>query len=787
MLRNYLITSWRNLYRNKGFSAINLLGLAIGMTCTMLIMFWVQDELNYNKSHEHYPNIYQVMVHQDFNDQTFTYRSMVFPLAETIEDEIPQIEQAVVLSHGNSVNVQYQDQIFRLRGRSTSANFFQVFSADFVHGNQDHSLNDPYSMVLTTSTARALFGEQNPLGQVINISDHGEVKVSGVISDPPVNSTLQFDFLMPFDYSSDYIKRVQQDWSNSSWVVFIRTTLQADMETIDKQINEIKYRHNPDDRKISQYFSFPMKKWRLYSDFSQGQNTGGMIQYVRLFTAVAFIILIIACVNFMNLSTARSQRRAKEVGIRKTLGSVKKQLVIQFFIESILLALLAFVMALITVWLLLPFFNQLVDKELILNFSKPQFWLTAMGIIMFTGLVAGSYPALFLSSFNPTKVMKKSLVSDKTSARPRQLLMVFQFMVSIVLISATLIVYQQITMIKHRDLGYDPDNLISIAGSEDTQKNYQVIKENLLNSGMVESLTRTMSPITAIWWRVPGPDWEGKPDDASLIFSGLTAGSDFTNTMGIQMLQGRDFTGRPADSAYVLLNQAAVEEMGLENPLGITIRYRGEEEYTVLGITENVVQESPFHPVEPMIIFYDPTNVNYITLRLKNGVQPQKALPVIEQIFRQYNPSSVFEFNFVDQEFDRKFATEELIQKLSNIFAALAIFICCLGLAGLAAFTIERRIKEIGMRKILGASVQQLLMLVSSDFLKLVGIAFILSVPLAWWCMHRWLENYVFRIEINFWLFLLVGLAIMLLALAVVSLNTLRVALDNPMKSLRWE
>lgn len=785
MFKNYFTVSRRNLLRNKGFSAINILGLAIGMTCTMLILLWVQDEFNYDKSHEHFHRIYRIMAHRDFDNQTGTDYSMVFPLAKTIESEISQIEHAVVSSHINTVTVSYQDQVYRLDGRTTSPNFLKVFSVDFIQKAQSNPIEDPNSIVLTASAAKAIFGDQPPLNQVISISHQGDMKVTGIINDMPANSSIQFDFLKSFDYSSDYIKRYQEEWSTSSWIVFIKTTPKADIDWVNEQINEIKYLHDPGDRDISTYFSFPMSKWRLFSDFNQGVNTGGMIQYVRMFTAIAIIILIIACVNFMNLSTARSEHRAKEVGIRKTLGSHKKQLICQFFTESLMVTFLAFLMALLAVWLLLPSYNQLVDKQLVLNLGIPQLWGATLTIMVFTSVVAGSYPALFLSSFNPVKVLKSTIASGKGAIRPRQLLMIFQFIVSILLISATVIVYQQISMIRSRDLGYNQDNLITITGSEDTQKNFDVIKQELLNTGMVESLTRTMSPITNIWWHLPGPDWEGKPEDANTIFSGLNIGADFTKTMGIKMVAGRDFSGTPADSSYVLLNQSAVDEMGLEDPIGMPLQYDGD--YSVLGVTENVVQESPFHPVKPMITFYKPSKSYYIGIRLLDGVNPQQAIPTIEGVFKQYNPTSVFDFDFVDEEFDKKFANEELIQKLSNLFAGLAIFICCLGLAGLAAFNIERRIKEIGMRKVLGATVQQLLMLLSKDFLQLILIAFIIAVPLTWWSMHQWLKNYVFRIEISFWLFAMVGLGILLLALAVVSINTLKVAMSNPIKSLRTE
>jgi ABC-type antimicrobial peptide transport system permease subunit len=408
-------------------------------------------------------------------------------------------------------------------------------------------------------------------------------------------------------------------------------------------------------------------------------------------------------------------------------------------------------------------------------------------MIVFTGIVAGSYPALYLSSFNPVKVLKGTFEGKKT-VLPRHILIVAQFVISILLISATIIIYQQIKMIRNRDMGYNPNNLITIAGTPDTQKNYEIIKQNLLQTGMINAVTRTMAPITEIWWKTPAPDWEGKPANMNIIFTGLTVDNDFTKTMGIKMIQGKDFSGTPADSGYVLMNKAAVDAMNVKDPVGMKIRYgMRAKEFTILGITDNVIQESPFKPVGPMMIMYNPDNSSIISIRLNNGVKPQKALASIQTIFQKYNPGYAFDYSFVDKEFEKKFINEELVRKLSNVFAALAIFICCIGLAGLAAFTIEKRIREIGIRKVLGASVQQLLLLISKEFLKLVFIAFAIAIPLTWWIMHNWLQKYQYRVSISIWMFAIVGAVILLLTLVVVSANTLKAATRNPVKSLRTE
>jgi len=785
MIRNYFKIAWRNLFRNKGFSLTNLLGLTIGITCTILIFLWVQDELAYDKFHANYKSIYKVMATRDFNNQVFTDENMVLPLASTLQEKLPQIKNAVVTTHRQSHVLSYGDNKLKKSGYTVSDRFFDMLSWKFIRGGFSTAIADPSSIVLTKSTAKAFFGNDDPINKVLRIDDDRDAKVTAVVDDPPGNSTFQFEYLTPFNTSSDNYKRAFADWQNSSWTVFIQVNPGTNMQALDKNINDIKKQRDATDKKISTYFTFPMNKWRLYSDFKNGKNTGGMIEYVTLFTIIAIIILLIACVNFMNLSTARSEKRAKEVGVRKTLGSGKKQLVLQFFFESMILALVAFILSIGAVYLLLPSFNTLVDKHLSVPISQPIFWLGALCVIICTGIVAGSYPALYLSSFNPIKVLKGTFLAGKSAAIPRRILVVGQFVISILLISATIIIYQQIQHIRNRDIGYDPSNLIMINVTPDTQKNFTIIKQELQNTGLISSVTRTMSPITDIWWKMPGPDYNGKPVNQNMIFAGESTDTGFSKTMGVRILEGRDFSGIPSDTASVLLNKAAVDAMGVKNPIGMQVRY--ERAATVIGVTDNVVMGSPFEAVDPMIVFFNPDAANVISIRLKNSTPLQKALSTIENVFKKYNPAYPFEYKFVDQEFGKKFLTEELISKITNIFAGLAIFICCIGLAGLASFTIEKRIREIGIRKVLGATVQQLLLLISKEFLKLVLIAFLIAVPITWWFMNNWLDKYAYHIRISIWLFAAVGIVIMLLTLVVVSLNTMRAAVANPVKSLRTE
>ncbi|HSF55936.1 MAG TPA: ABC transporter permease [Algoriphagus sp.] len=781
---NYFKIAYRNLLRNKMFSLTNLVGLSLGCTCTIFILLWVYDELTYNKFHKNYEDIYQVMANRNYNDQIFTDQNMVFPFAQALEQELPEVQHAVMSTFAESHILEAGDSKFRRNGITVSENYFDVFSWQFLQGNAETALPDPNSIVLTESAAQALFGEADPLNKTVKLDNNRDFTVTAVLRDLPGNSTFQFDYIHAFNYSDDNLKRSMTNWINSSWNVFLQVQPGTNPEDLSKKVSEIKIKNSPNDKGISEYFAFPMSKWRLYSEFKDGVNTGGMIAYVQLFSIVAVIILLIACVNFMNLSTARSERRAKEVGIRKTLGSGKKQLMLQFFFESMTLTLLAFFVSVIAVFLLMPSFNQLAGKTLSLDLTSPVFWIISLAIVSFTGLIAGSYPAIYLSSFNPVKILKGTFLAGERAVLPRNILVVGQFVISILLISCTLIVYQQIQHIKNRDIGYNPDNLIMISSTEDIQTNFSVIKDELLKTGMVQATTRTFSPITNIWWRSPSPNWEGKPTDMNLLMSGMYSDVDFAETMGVKMLEGTDFTGMPSDSSALILNLAAVEAMGLEEPVGMQMTYI-DKTYTVIGVTDNIVMDSPFNPVDPMMVYFNPSRTHSISIRFNEGTPVQAGLGAVEEVFRKYNPAVPFEYQFVDQEFERKFLSEELVSKIITIFSGIAIFICCIGLAGLASFTIEKRFREIGIRKVLGASILQVLVLISKDFLKLVLIAFVLAVPFAYWRMNSWLESYTYHITIDFWIFIGVGVAVLLLSLLVVSMNTLRAALANPVDSLR--
>lgn len=784
MFRSYLKIAWRNILRNKGFSITNLSGLTIGMTCTILILLWVHDELNWDKFHSNHKDVYQVLVNRNFNGEITTDKSAPFPLANALKNNFPEIKHSSVDDYGRDVVLKYNDKIIKQRGITVSTDYTNLFQWKFVKGNAATAFTNPDNIGLTQSVAKALFGQEEPIGKIVRTDNNTDRTVTAVLQDVPTNSTIQFNVLLSFNPSSDFIKQASTDWLNCFTETFVEVQPGTDIAALNKKISA--FANSQGEKKDFVYFLHPMDKWRLYSDFKNGVNTGGLIAYVKLFTIIAIIILLIACVNFMNLSTAKSEKRAKEVGIRKTLGSERKQLLLQFYCESLIFSLLAFLLSVVAVYLLLPAFNGLINKELTLNLSSPLFLLLAFAMILFTGFIAGSYPALYLSSFNPIKVLKGTFLAGRHSALPRKVLVVLQFGISVLLISSTLLVYQQIQHVKNRDLGYNPNNLISIPSSPDANKNAEVIKNELLQSNLVAAVTRTSSPVTEIWNYTPAPDWQGKPQNTDLIMTAMRTDVDFGKTLGTKLLQGRDFTNTPGDSTVMLLNKAAVAAMQLKEPIGMQMRY-GPRTYTVVGVTDNVVMSSPYAPVMPMMVMLEKERGGFFLIRLKNGVQPQTALPKMETIFKKYNPENPFDYSFIDQQFNKKFVTEDLMGKLTNIFAGLAIFICCLGLSGLTSFTIEKRFKEIGIRKVLGASVQQLLYLISKEFLFLVLLAALISIPVTWWLLHKWLQNYEYRIDISIWLFVGSCGGVLLLTLIVVWLNSLRAALANPVKNLRTE
>lgn len=789
MFRNYLKIALRSLAKNQFYTIINIGGLAVGIASSILILLWVVDEYSFDKFHANYNRIYKLYQSQQWAQGIGTGNAMPYPLKEVIGTKSSQIESVVMTNWGEGNMLQVGEKRLNKLGLCASENFFTMFSFTMKQGDPATALNEVNSIVLTESTAKAFFGDQDPINQFIKIDNDREMKVTGVIEDVRTKRTaFLFDYVLPFSFyeaTQPWVRYSKDVWDNNSFQMYVLLREGATEAEVNTNIASILKDNNPK-APTAKLFLHPMSKWRLYSNFENGVNSGGQIEYVQLFTAIAIFVIIIACINFMNLATARSEGRAREVGIRKSIGSRRGELIRQFLGESILVTTFAFLLAIVLVEVALPFYNQLVNKHIAIDYSNPVLWIASVAIILLLGIVAGSYPAFYLSAFKPVTVLKGKLNLGKSGSTPRKVLVTLQFGFSIFLIIGTLIVYQQIMHVKSRDMGYDRENLIQMWTNGEIEDHFQTIREALLQTGVVKSVAKSNSPITSIFSNIE-VKWAGMPNDSRVAFSTIATEYDYLETMGITPLAGRDFSRDfKSDTAAVIINQAAVDLMALKDPLGAKLLFN-DRELEIIGVVPNIVMASPYQPVEAMSIIFDRDWSSTVTIRLTETQDLKGALAKIEQVFKQHNPNYPFEYRFVDADFEKKFSDINLISRLATIFAGLAIVITCLGLFGLAAYTAEQRTKEVGIRKVLGASVPSLVLLISKDFSRLVILAFVFSAPIAWWFLNNFLQRYTYRIEIAWWVLLGAGVFALVLALLIVSTQALKAAVANPTSSLRSE
>lgn len=788
MLRNYLIIAFRNLTRNSIYSFINITGLAVGIACSILIMLWVWDEVSYDRFHTNNEQLGQLQFNNFFSDKISTSNAVPLGPYDFLKAYDARIKNTcVVYWQSNSLLTAGETKVYQI-GRMVSPEFLEMFKFPLLKGDATTALDGPRSIVLTESLAKSLFGEADPINQLVKLDNDYELKVTGVLKEIPSNSTFNFKYLASWAIyaEQDWMKRDRDNWDNESYPVFVELQPGASLDEVNAAIKNLPNEKNKDGEFKREMFIHPMKDWNLRSEFENGVVSGGMIDFVRYFSMIAILILVIACINFMNLATARSERRAREVGIRKTVGSMRRQLIWQFIGESILIAALSFCIALVLVELLLPIYNSIVSKKLFIDFLSPSFWLIAIGIILTTGLLAGSYPAFYLSSFNPVSVLKGKVQVGNSSIGPRQILVVLQFIFSVGLIFGTIVIQQQIGFVKERTLGYDKENLINVQGNDELTKNYDAIKRQLIEQGLAKSVTSSNSPITAIYGNNTF-DWPGKPANQTVLFSRVQVGYDYAKTLNIKMLEGRDFSEDfKSDSSAMIINKAGLDVMGVENPIGMQIKMWGRT-WTIIGVIDNVVMDSPFTEVRPGFFMLDNGYRNWISLRLNKTENTKETLNKVEAIFKKMNPSYPFVFEFVDQEFAAKYSSINLVSTLASVFAFLALFITCLGLFGLATFTAEQRTKEIGIRKVMGASNSSIVTLISKDFAKLVLIGFLLAAPLSIWGMNAYLNQFTYRISIGWWVLPLTGLLAIAVTLLIVSAQALKAATANPSQSLRSE
>ena len=787
MLRNYILVTVRNLLKTRIYSFINISGLAIGIACSILILLWVNDEMSYDKFYPKHKRLYQLMINAHYNDKINSWMSVPLPSHEAMKTAHHQIANSAVADWGAERLIVYNDKKLIKKSYWVSKEFLTMFEFNYLQGDPEIAFDDPKSIVITRSLQDELFDGQDPMGQVVRVNDKSDLTVTGVIEDVPANSTFQFEYLIPWkerENTDSWVLDNKDNWGNNSFQVFLELTDSQYMQEVDASIIDMLKIKDPDDTFIREFFLYPMERWRLY-DFEDGKESGGRIEYVQLFSVIGIAILLIACINFMNLATARSEKRAKEVGIRKSIGSRRIEIIAQFLSESLIISLISYILAIFLVLIILPSFNLAVDKELAIDFTGSLFWTFSLILILSTGLIAGSYPAFYLSSFSPAKTLKGTTAVGKKANTPRKVLVVFQFGIAIVLIVGTFAIYQQINMVQNRELGYDQENLITVDFNDDLRKNYDVLKNEVLQSGVVESMTRSNSSIANVNSN-NFLGWPGKPEETQVIFSTITTEYDYAETMGIGILMGRDFSKEYAsDTNAIIVNRAALDLMQLENPIGTELDLWGQKR-TLIGVYDNVLSESLFREVKPLFsVLQDWGGV--ITLRLKRGQDIQESLATLKNIFNKYNPAYPFDYSFVDEQFERKFTTINLTRKLALSFSVLALLITCLGVFGLASYTAEQRTKEIGIRKVLGATVNSLVGLISKDFSWLVIIAFIIAGPISYYLMDTYLDRYPLRITIGWWLLPFAGILVLLFSLAIVSYQASKAARANPVNSLRNE
>jgi putative ABC transport system permease protein len=793
MIKNYFKIAWRSLAKGKGSSLINIGGLAIGMGVAILIGLWIHDELQFDKYHPNYSHIAQVMQHQTYNGEIGSQTANPAVMGGEIRRLYGSDFKYVLQSSWNfNHGLAYGNNIFRQPGSYIEPGIAEMLSLKMLKGSRD-GLKEMNSILLSESVAKAIFGEKNPIDKILKIDDKVNVKVTGVYEDLPYNTSLRdLKLIMPWDlYISQnaWIQKMEEPWGSNFTQTFVQVADNADMQKVSAKIRDIKLNKvSKDERRYKPVvFLQPMSKWHLYSDFKGGVNIGGRIDDVWLFGIIGIFVLLLACINFMNLSTARSEKRAKEVGIRKAVGSMRKQLILQFLSESILISAIAFVVSLILVILALPYFNTIADKKIVMFWTSPDFWLAAISFTLLTGLIAGIYPALFLSSFQPVKVLKGTYRVGRYASLPRKILVVAQFAISIVLIIGTIVVYKQINMGQSRPIGYSRDGLVTHNATETLHKHFDALKTELKSSGVIVEMTESGSPTTEVWNTNGGFKWEGKDPNLAVDFPNNGVTYEYGKTIGWKIKEGRDFSREFAtDSSAFILNESAVAFIGLKDPIGKTI-YWEDKPFKVIGVVKDLLVQSPYKPVRPSLFHLSSEPENVFILRINPALSAQAALSKLETVFKKYDAGMPFKADFVDDEFAKKFGNEKRIGTLATFFAILAIFISCLGLFGLASFVAEQRVKEIGIRKVLGASVTGIWQLLSKDFVLLVIIACVIAIPTGYYYMHQWLQKYDFRTSVSWDVLVPPAVGALLITLITVSFQTIKAAVVNPVKSLRSE
>ncbi len=794
MFKNYFKIAWRNLVKNKAHSSINITGLSVGMAVAILIGLWIYNEVSFNKDFGNYKRIAQVMQNQTFNGEVGSQVAVPYLMGDELKKSYGGDFKYVSMSSWTYDHILTSGETkVTMSGTFFEPQVTEMLSLKMLKGTRA-ALKANNSIILSAGTAKALFGDADPLQKLIKIDKNFDVIVTGVYEDLPTNSSFnEVAFIAPWQLYIDdnnWPEIATNPWRANAFRTYVQLADNAVMEKVSAKIKDVKLKKvtKTDAAFKPVIFLQGMDKWHLYEEFKNGVNVGGRIQYVWLFGIIGLFVLLLACINFMNLSTARSEKRAKEVGIRKAIGSLRGQLVKQFFAESLLIAMMAFLFSLLLVQLTLPFFNSLADKKVSILWSNPLFWLCGIVFSIITGLIAGSYPALYLSSFKPVKVLKGTFRVGRFASIPRKVLVVLQFSVSVILIIGTIVVFRQVEFAKDRPVGYSREGLVhAFMSTDDIHKHFAAVRNELINTGAIAEMSESSSTTTNLNEIDNGFSWKGKDPSVQGNFGVLFISPEFGKTVGWKIKEGRDFSREfKTDSTGIILNETAAKFMGLQHPVGETIQWDGQT-FHVLGVVKDMVMQSPYEPVFRTVFVMNSGSQYVVNLKINPSMGSHKALAAIATVFKKYNPAQPFEYKFIDEQYAKKFGDEQRIGKLASFFSILAIFISCLGLFGMASFMAEQRVKEIGVRKVLGAGIFNLWRLLSKEFLLLVIISLIIAAPVAYYFMHGWLQQYQYHSEISWWIFVAAALGAIIITLLTVSYQAIKAAVANPVKSLRTE
>jgi predicted permease len=785
MLRHHFLLIYRNFVRAKSYFLINLLGLTTGLACTLLIYLWVMDEFTMDKFHEKGERLFQVMEHQQYADEIMTTTSTPGILAENLKVEYPEIEYSATTTWVNDLTLSIKDHNVKAKGWFVGKDFFEMFSLKMIHGNPSQVLDDKLAIVVSSDLAVKLFGTaDNAIGKTVEVQHDKTHHVTGIFEGTPGNSSVQFDFVMNFELFKDDNEWVTQ-WGNNGPSTFIVLRSGTDPAAFENKIEDY-IKGKEADSHVTLFLQNYSDRY-LHGSFENGKPAGGRIEYVELFSIIALFILLIACINFMNLSTARASRKAKEVGIKKSIGAQRRSLIFQYLSESMVTALLSLLIAGITVWLFLPKFNLITGKQIVLPVDDPTILLWFFGVAIITGLLAGSYPALYLSSFKPAAVLKGELKGSVGELWARKGLVVFQFFLSVILIVSVLVIYKQIGFVQTKNLGYQKEHLIQFPVEGKVRTSLETfLKETRRIPGVINASTIGHS-LLGRNNNTSGIAWEGKNPDDLILFENVGVNFGLLETLGVQLAEGRFFDEQfGTDTSNLIVNEAAVRVMGFTDPIGQKIRLWDEYDMEIIGVVKDFHFQSLHDVVNPLFFRLTPSNTWNVMVRLEAGKE-REALEKLGALYKQFNPGFVFEYQFQDEQYARQYEAEQRVASLSGYFASIAIVISCLGLFGLAAFTAERRLKEIGIRKALGSSSTNIVILLSADFTRMVLLSIVLGLPVSYYLLDQWLQRFAFHVDLEAWYFIVAGLISLIIAWVTVASQAIRAARVNPVKCLRIE